>query len=65
MELDAVLRPGDVLAHLLWGEAQQIAMAVAVQSDLMTGVDDLARERGVLEHLLADQEEGGANVLAA
>ncbi len=33
-------------------------MAVAVQADRMAGCDDLAGERGVAPHLLADQEEG-------
>ena len=33
-------------------------MAVAVQADLVTGRDDLASERGVAPHLLADEEEG-------
>ncbi len=39
-------------------------MAVAVQRDLVPGVDDLARERGIAQHLLADEEERRAHPLA-
>ena len=38
-------------------EAQQVAMAVAVERDLVAGVGDLAGERGVAPDLLADEEE--------
>ncbi len=57
VRLDHLLGAGDVLAHLRGRQAQQVAMAVAVQADRVTGGDDLARQRGVALHLLADQEE--------
>ena len=62
--LDRVLRALDVLAHLRRRQAQQVAMPVAVQRDLMAGVGDLARERRVAQHLLADQEERRRHTLA-
>ncbi len=55
--LDRGLRAVDVLPRLAGREAQQVAVAVAVQADAVPGGHDLARQRRIAAHLLADEEE--------
>ena len=50
--------------HLPGCEAQQIAVAVAVHPDGVTGRDDLRGQARAAPHLLAHQEEGRADALA-
>ncbi len=64
-DLDRVLGAREMsVAHLPRGQAQEVAVAVAVQRDLVTRVDDLARERRVAPNLLADEEERRLGTLA-
>ncbi len=55
----------DVSPHLRRRQAQQVAVALAVQRDLVAGVSDLARQRGISQDLLADEEEGRLHALVA
>ena len=63
--LDRCLRARDVLAHLPRRQAQQVAVAVAVQADPCPAAAISRAERGVAPHLLADEEERRPHALAA
>jgi hypothetical protein len=45
--------------HLAWGQPKQVAVALAVNPNGVTGGHDLRDERGAALHLLADEEERG------
>src|SRR5438270_13648897 len=55
--LDPTGGPVEIVANLPGSQAQEIAMAMAVQADLVAGRDDLSGHAGVARDLLADQEE--------
>ena len=55
--LDHAPRRAQVLAHLPGRQPKQVAVALTVNPNGMPGREDLAHERGVALHLLADHEE--------
>ncbi len=54
-----------VLEELSRSQPQQVAVAVTVQLDPVTGGDDLRHQRRAALDLLADQEEGRSRVRLA
>ena len=55
--VDRLRRPLEVGGHGAGSQAQEVAVAVAVQPDGVARGDDLGGQRGRAPHLLADEEE--------